>query len=92
MWFGRTSRGVRLEKILFLILASGAAVTALLAQYRVGALEPIEGYSVLSRIAQVFFGLVFYLWKTVMPFGLSPLYEIPPYLNPWEWLKAGRSL
>jgi len=45
----------------------------------------IERHGVFARIAQAFFGLVFYLWKTVVPLGLSPLYEIPTQLNPWEW-------
>jgi len=84
-WFGRATRGVWLEKIPFFILASAAGVIALLAQYQTGAMESIERHGVLARMAQAFFGLVFYLWKTVVPLGLSPLYEIPPQLDPWEW-------
>ncbi len=84
-WFGRATRGVWLEKIPFFILASAAGVAALLAQYQTGAMGSIERHEVLARIAQAFFGLVFYLWKTVVPLGLSPLYEIPLQLNPWEW-------
>jgi tetratricopeptide (TPR) repeat protein len=30
-----------------------------------------------QRLAQTFYGLAFYLWKTAAPAGLSPLYEIP---------------
>jgi len=84
-WFGRATRGAWLEKIPFFILASAAGVIALLAQYQTGAMGSIERHGVLARIAQAFFGLVFYLWKTVVPLGLSPLYEIPLQLNPWEW-------
>ncbi len=84
-WFGRAARGVWLEKVPFLILASAAAFVALLAQYEAGALESMERYGTLVRMAQASFGLVFYLWKTVVPLGLSPLYEISPELNPWEW-------
>src|SRR5207249_5716547 len=29
------------------------------------------------------YGLSFYLWKTVAPMNLSPLYELPPTVNPW---------
>jgi len=29
------------------------------------------------------YGLSFYLWKTVAPVNLSPLYELPPAVNPW---------
>ncbi|MGH7770596.1 MAG: tetratricopeptide repeat protein, partial [Candidatus Binatia bacterium] len=35
--------------------------------------------------AQALFGLAFYLWKTLLPLGLSPLYELPSQFNPWEW-------
>lgn len=83
--FGRAARRAWLEKIPFLILASAAAVAALLAQYQAGAMGSIEKHGVLARIAQALFGLAFYLWKTVIPLGLSPLYEIPPHFNPWDW-------
>ena len=84
-WFGRATRGVWLEKIPFFILASAAGVAALLAQYHTGAMGSIERHGVFARMAQGLFGLVFYIWKTVIPFELSPIYEIPPQLNPWEW-------
>ena len=31
-----------------------------------------------ARVAQACYGLTFYLWKTVLPVGLGPLYQIPP--------------
>ncbi|HEY7221114.1 MAG TPA: tetratricopeptide repeat protein, partial [Candidatus Binatia bacterium] len=34
---------------------------------------------------QVFFGGSFYLWKTLLPSGLSPLYEIPPNFSLWNF-------
>jgi len=84
-WFGREARGVWVEKVPYLILASAAATAALLAQYLTGAMKSFEWHGAVSRMAQAFFGLVFYLWKTIFPLGLSPIYEIPPQLNPWEW-------
>ncbi len=84
-WFGRAARGVWFEKVPFLILASAAAATAWLAQYQAGAMESLEKYGVLSRMGQALIGIAFYLWKTVIPLGLSPLYEIPPHLRPWDW-------
>jgi len=30
------------------------------------------------------YGLGFYLWKTVAPLNLSPLYELPIKINPWS--------
>ena len=38
-----------------------------------------------SRLAQSLYGLAFYLWKTILPLDLSPLYEVPPHLNPFAW-------
>jgi len=84
-WFGREARGVWVEKVPYLILASAAGTAALLAQYLTGAMKSFEWHGAVSRMAQAFFGLVVYLWKTIFPLGLSPLYEIPPQLNPWEW-------
>src|SRR5438309_11315330 len=37
----------------------------------------------LGRLAVSVYGLSFYLWKTVAPVNLSPLYELPPTVNPW---------
>src|SRR5437660_4904738 len=39
--------------------------------------------SPLSRLGVSVYGLSFYLWKTVAPVNLSPLYELPPAVNPW---------
>src|SRR2546425_734766 len=39
--------------------------------------------SALGRLAVSVYGLSFYLWKTVAPVSLSPLYELPPTVNPW---------
>src|SRR2546426_12730999 len=36
-----------------------------------------------GRLAVSVYGLSFYLWKTVAPVNLSPLYELPPTVNPW---------
>src|SRR2546425_13098242 len=37
----------------------------------------------LGRIVVSVYGLSFYLWKTVAPVNLSPLYELPLTVNPW---------
>lgn len=84
-WFGPEARRVYWEKLPFLLLALGAGVSASIAQYQAGAMIPLDKYGVLPRLAQAFFGVVFYLWKTMMPVGLSPLYELPAHLNPWDW-------
>ena len=35
-----------------------------------------------GKLAVAAYGVVFYLWKTLLPIGLSPLYQLPPRLNP----------
>src|SRR5256886_12299727 len=37
----------------------------------------------LGRLAVSAYGLSFYLWKMVAPVNRSPLYELPPTVNPW---------
>ena len=80
-WFGPECRRVWWEKMPFVLLAGACALAALLAQREVGALRTLERYDVPYRLAQALFGLVFYLWKSLIPLGLSPLYEAPFYFN-----------
>jgi tetratricopeptide (TPR) repeat protein len=82
-WFGPKTREVLREKIPFLSFALAAAVIAPMAQG--GVMRPIHEHGVIPRVSQALFGLVFYLYKTVIPLGLSPLYELPIDFNPWDW-------
>jgi tetratricopeptide (TPR) repeat protein len=84
-WFGPEVRKVWLEKVPFAFLAVAFGIIALLAQEGAGALKAVEQYDVFSRLAQALYGLAFYLWKSVLPLGLSPLYELPVKLNPLAW-------
>lgn len=84
-WFGPEVRKVWLEKVPFAFLAVAFGIIALFAQEGAGALKAVERYDVFSRLAQALYGLAFYLWKSVLPLGLSPLYELPVKLNPLAW-------
>lgn len=64
------------EKIPFVIMAVTFGVLAILAQDYAGALSRLESYPLSHRTAQAFYGIVFYLWKTLWPTGLSPLYQL----------------
>jgi tetratricopeptide (TPR) repeat protein len=90
--FGR-GRGVWLEKAPFAMIA---AATAVVAAWGVGSGEfsPLEAYGVLARLAMVAYSLAFYAWKTIMPTGLSPVYEIPPVLDPFaaRFLASGSAV
>ena len=75
-WLGRGVRGVWLEKIPFVTLAAVGAALAPLAKARAGSTMDLALHGPLARIVQSCYGLVFYVWKTVVPIGLSPIYEL----------------
>jgi len=77
-------RGILREKVLFALPAITFAVMALLGQQQAAALKSFGSFSIESRLAQGFFGASFYLWKTIVPVRLSPLYEIPPHFSLWD--------
>jgi len=82
-WFRPQLRSVLWEKVPFLVLAIVFAAIALLAQHSIGALKPLPQYDAASRVAQAFYGVIFYLWKALLPTRLSPLYELPYDPEPW---------
>ena len=71
-------KSVILEKVAFVIPATAVAATALTAQARSGALWSLDAHPFTLRVAQSAYGVMFYLWKTVWPVDLIPLYEQPP--------------
>ncbi len=48
-------------------------------------MRSLEDYPLAPRISQALFGVTFYLWKTVIPLGLAPLYELPELIDPLDW-------
>ena len=43
-----------------------------------------EQHGALARLMQACYALVFYAWKTILPLGLLPLYELRPPMDPFE--------
>ncbi len=84
-WSGAGTRKVWMEKIPFFALALASAAVALWAQRWAAALKTVNFYGVGFRAAQAAYGLIFYLWKTVLPARLAPLYELPIRFDPWDW-------
>lgn len=78
-WYGSTVQRVWWEKVPFLLLGLGAGVIALLAKQE--AIYSFEEVGVAARVAQALYGLAFYLWKTLVPIGLCPLYQLPIHLD-----------
>ena len=82
-WFDKDSRRVLGEKLPFLLLSVIFGMAALWAQHATGALRPVQQYFFSYRVGQAFYGICFYLWKTLLPIGLSPLYELPYDFEAW---------
>jgi Flp pilus assembly protein TadD len=73
---GPSAARVCLEKVPFAVLALGFAILAPVAQVTSQAAMTLAELSLRERLAQAGYGLVFYLWKTLLPLGLAPLYEL----------------
>ncbi|HLY37245.1 MAG TPA: tetratricopeptide repeat protein, partial [Candidatus Binatia bacterium] len=79
---GWTVRRVWLEKVPFFALAIAAAVVAAAAQRSAGALRPLAEVTLAHRAGAAMYGLGFYLWKTIVPRRLLPMYEYPLGMSP----------
>ncbi len=84
-WWESEARPVWLEKIPYLLLASTAGVVGFLAQKGVGATMTLQDWGFVPRISQCFYGLVFYIGKTLWPATLYILYEAPQPMALWKW-------
>src|SRR6059036_3518987 len=82
-WWSEPARRVYVEKIPFVLLAAAASAIAVMAQSSIHAAASLAQLSVPGRLAVSAYGLSFYVWKTVAPFSLSPLYVLAANVNPW---------
>ncbi len=85
------ARRVWMEKVPFLIIGVAFAARALYAQMVRGTALGLGQHDVPVRLAQACHGLVFYLWKTIWPTMLGPLYPIPPravLFGPTLWISV----
>lgn len=71
------------EKIPYLVPALAAVALTYLTTTRGGAMFGPGQYAALDRVLQPGYRFSFYLWKTVLPFGLSPLYAFRNIPDPW---------
>jgi tetratricopeptide (TPR) repeat protein len=83
-WRAEGWRRVVIEKVPFFALSLVFGMVASLGQARNEWLYTLDQHPIPSRLAQSFYGLVFYVWKTVLPFGLLPIYEMRFPVNPLE--------
>lgn len=80
-WFTPASRPVLYEKIPFLLMGALFALVTWWGESKV----PLESFPISRRMAQALLAPSWYLWKTLIPFNLSPLYETPPAFSPLDW-------
>ncbi len=76
-WLRRDVRAVWIEKIPFVVLAVLTAIVEAIAERSLDTFYSLEQYGISGRIGQAFFALAFYFTKTLVPAGLSPLYQLP---------------
>lgn len=76
-WLQRSSLFVWYEKIPFIFLGASAGAVGWFAKHQEGGMFGWDQYGLTPRLSQSVYGLVFYLWKTLLPLNLSPLYELP---------------
>lgn len=82
-WFAADARKIFWEKTPFLVIAVLFAAVAIWAQQSAGALRPAQQYFLSYRLGQAAYGIIFYLWKSLLPIALSPLYELPNDFHLW---------
>lgn len=75
-WWSRSARRVYLEMIPYATLAAATVVLSIVA------LRPPAQLPIAGKIAVSAYSLSFYLWKTIAPVDLSPLYGMPTTVNP----------
>jgi protein O-mannosyl-transferase len=75
-WRGADARRVYLEMAPFAIVA--AAMSAL----SIVALDPGKQLGAAEKLAVSAYSIAFYLWKTIAPSNLSPLYGMPARVDP----------
>ena len=82
-WLAPQARAVLLEKTPFLLASLPFGIIALLAQRHTGVIARFASVGILARLALSFFAAAFYLWKTLAPIHLLPLYARAPQFDVW---------
>jgi Flp pilus assembly protein TadD len=73
-----------IEKWPFLALSGAVGVLMLALGAHRGNMTALDALSLGQRLAITAYGLVFYLWKAVIPWPLSPLYTLFHPVVPWD--------
>jgi Flp pilus assembly protein TadD len=76
-WLAAAGRRVLLEKVPFFVVGALGAGVAYWAVAQNSFFTSTVQYPLMSRVALALYSVCFYIAKTVLPSGLSPLYELP---------------
>jgi tetratricopeptide (TPR) repeat protein len=82
-WTSPAARAIWVEKLPFVAASAVAGVVALYGQRVAGALNPLAGLGPFDRLVVAGYAAAFYVLKSVLPIGLSPLYEMPRVADVW---------
>ena len=74
-WWNAATRRAYLELVPFAALSAATVVLSLVALHPPGQLGPGD------KIVVSIYSLAFYVWKSIAPLGLSPLYEMPRHVD-----------
>jgi protein O-mannosyl-transferase len=72
------------EKLPYLVLAIADLVVVWIAVQREAKVSDLGAHGVAGRVAMVFYSFFYYPWKLVWPVELSPLYEVPARVDPFQ--------
>lgn len=81
-WLSKEFRPVFLEKLPFLAMGLAAGVLGLIGQQQARNMSSLEIFGPAQRIAQAAYSLAFYIWKTLVPAGLLPVYPPQAAVSP----------
>jgi tetratricopeptide (TPR) repeat protein len=87
-WLGAEARAVLREKVPYFALGAVASVVAFVALIPLGNMASMASVGVAGRAGITLYDIVFYLWKTVAPARLSPMYELPQRIEALRWTFA----
>jgi Flp pilus assembly protein TadD len=79
-WRDASARRVHREMAPFALLAAAAVGMTFVVLHHVERLRPPLGFA--QKLAVSTWSLAFYVWKTVAPVGLAPLYAMPRDIDP----------
>lgn len=75
---------ILMEKIPYFAASLLAGLATIHAVDLAGVARSAQEVNPVARVEEAAYGLCFYMWKTALPFGLSPLYPAPREFNPWR--------